>query len=300
MSRITAVFPVFLLLADGVHAQPAVEAARPFELGSRIDSGAFVYSFRDVGDRTISLRLDQSEVTDGSLLDVDDSGEQDDAGWNFQLAPYVWMAGVKADTAIGPFESSGEADFIDLVKRLDIGAMLHFEGRKERWGFILDGLYMKLSDDARVRAGPFKVRGIDIDGGLEMTLLEAGAFYRFGEAGRHFDALAGVRYLLIDVEVDAGPLPTVSGDKDWVDPFLGGRLRLDLSEKWLLSLRGDIGGFGVGSDLTWNVTTLLGYRLSETKTLGFGYRHLDIDYEDGDFSFDAQLSGPYFGLSIRL
>ncbi len=84
-----------------------------------------------------------------------------------------------------------------------------------------------------------------------------------------------------------------------MDPFLGGRLLLDLSEKWALSLRGDIGGFDVGSELTWNVTALLGYRLSETMTLGFGYRHLDIDYEDGDLVFDAQFSGPYLGLSIR-
>jgi hypothetical protein len=158
---------------------------------------------------------------------------------------------------------------------------------------------MSLSDDAKVRAGPVKIRGIDIDGGLEMALIEAGLFHRFEFERWYFDALAGARYVRIDVDVDAGLLPTFSRDKDWVDPFIGGRFRLDLSEKWAVSLRGDIGGFDVGSELSWNATALLGYRLSERTTAAFGYRHLDIDYEDGDFMFDAQFSGPYFGLSFR-
>lgn len=132
-----------------------------------------------------------------------------------------------------------------------------------------------------------------------MAILEAAVFYRFGDASPSFDALAGVRYVSIDLKVDPGPLPTLSRDKDWADPFIGGRFQLGLSERWLLSLRGDIGGFGVGSDLTWNVTALLGYRLSKRTTLAIGYRHLDIDYANGNFEFDAQFSGPYLGLSFR-
>ncbi len=218
------------------------------------------------------------------------------------------MAGVKADAVVGPFESSGEADFIDLVKKLDMGAMLHVEGRKKRWGFILDGLYMDLSDDATVRVANVKVRGIDIEGGVKMALLEASAFYRFGDAGLSFDrfekaglsfdALAGVRSLFVDVEIKAGRLPTFSRDKWLVDPIIGGRFHMGLSERWLLSLRGDIGGFGVGSDLTWNASALLGYRLSERTTLAFGYRHLAIDYGSGNLDLDLEFSGPFFGISF--
>jgi len=101
-------------------------------------------------------------VTDEPLSAAGESSEKGGAGWEFQFTPYVWAAGVKADAVIGSFESSGEADFIDLAKKLDVGVMLHFEGRKERWGFMLDGLYMNLSDDARARVGPFRVRGINI------------------------------------------------------------------------------------------------------------------------------------------
>ncbi len=83
-----------------------------------------------------------------------------------------------------------------------------------------------------------------------------------------------------------------------MDPIIGGRFHMSLSERWLLTLRGDIGGFGVGSDLTWNVAARLGYRLSERTTLAFGYRHLDIDYDSGKLELDAEFSGTFLGMSL--
>ena len=124
------------------------------------------------------------------------------------------------------------------------------------------------------------------------------SFDRFGKAGLSFDALAGVRALIVDVEIEAGRLPTFSRDKYWVDPIIGGRFHMGLSERWQLSLRGDIGGFGVGSDLSWNVSALLGYRLSERMTLAFGYRHLAIDLVSGNLELDLEFSGPFLGISF--
>ncbi|MHC5112716.1 MAG: hypothetical protein ACYTHJ_22910 [Planctomycetota bacterium] len=151
------------------------------------------------------------------LPELNDVDEDEDGGWEFHLAPYVWMAGVRADTAVGPLEASGEANFIDLVENLDIGTMLHFEGRKERWGFVIDGLYMRLSDDVSANAGPLEVRGIDVEGSMEMTLIAGSVFHRFGEAKKSFDAIVGVSYLRMDLGIDAGFLPSASRVKDWVD-----------------------------------------------------------------------------------
>lgn len=44
----------------------------------------------------------------------------------------------------------------------------------------------------------------------------------------------------------------------WVDPIIGARLSADLSTKVMVNLRGDIGGFGVGSDFTWNGSAFIG------------------------------------------
>ena len=302
-----------LVLAITVLAVPGLAPAEEPGTGivpdeKDIEKGVEKKSYSPVGGGALSFRLDQSDVTDEPSSAGRDSPGEDDAGWSFQLGANAWMPGVKADAVVGTIESSGEADFVDLAKKLDMGAMLHFEGRKKRWGFILDGLYMNLSDDAKVRVANVKVRGIDIEGGVKMALLEASAFYRFGDAGLSFDrfgkaglsfdALAGVRALFVDVEIEPGRLPTFSRDKWLVDPIIGGRFHMGLSERWLLSLRGDIGGFGVGSDLTWNASALLGYRLSERTTLAFGYRHLAIEYGSGNLELDAEFSGPFLGVSF--
>lgn len=44
---------------------------------------------------------------------------------------------------------------------------------------------------------------------------------------------------------------------------------------------------------------LLGYKMSDSTTLAIGYRHLDVDYDKGDFAYDARFSGPFVGLSFR-
>jgi opacity protein-like surface antigen len=68
-------------------------------------------------------------------------------------------------------------------------------------------------------------------------------------------------------------------------------------------MRGDIGGFGVGSHFTWSVATIVAYQVSEHISLGAGYRMLDINYSDGkgsdQFRFDVQMRGPMLGFAIH-
>lgn len=66
----------------------------------------------------------------------------------------------------------------------------------------------------------------------------------------------------------------------------------------MLSLRGDIGGFGVGSDLAWQVHGKAGYRFSELFGLDLAYRVISMDYEKGDpgFVYDMRIFGPELGL----
>lgn len=84
---------------------------------------------------------------------------------------------------------------------------------------------------------------------------------------------------------------------DWIDPILGLRARLDLTERLWLGLRGDLGGFGIGSasDFTWQAMGLLHYRLTEHWILSGGYRGLGFDREP----YDLIQHGPILGFSYR-
>ena len=42
-----------------------------------------------------------------------------------------------------------------------------------------------------------------------------------------------------------------SGSVDWADPFIGARLQHQLAPSQEITLRGDVGGFGAGSQFSW-------------------------------------------------
>ncbi len=89
-------------------------------------------------------------------------------------------------------------------------------------------------------------------------------------------------------------------DKVWFDPFLGARLQVPNTRKWRLAIRGDVGGFGVGSDFAWQVYPTVGYRFSRLFELAVAYRWIDMDYTTGsgadEFRYNITTFGPEVGL----
>ena len=61
----------------------------------------------------------------------------------------------------------------------------------------------------------------------------------------------------------------------------------------------DGGGFGVGSDVTWQVAVTANYKVSEHFYLSGGWRHLYIDYTDGGADFEGSMTGPIVGATFR-
>lgn len=79
---------------------------------------------------------------------------------------------------------------------------------------------------------------------------------------------------------------------------MGIRARYNFSDDWYAAFRGDVGGFGISSDLTVNLFAALGYELSERTTLELGYRYLSIDYSRGGFTYDVDTKGPFMGIGF--
>ena len=81
-------------------------------------------------------------------------------------------------------------------------------------------------------------------------------------------------------------------------PWTGG-----FADRWSLGARGDIGGFGVGTEFQWNVAGLVMWQPWKHVALAAGYRVLDQDYDKGDgrdrYVFDATIHGPLAGIDIR-
>ena len=84
---------------------------------------------------------------------------------------------------------------------------------------------------------------------------------------------------------------TVSRTDDWFDPYVGLRGRYNLNEKFYLTAKADIGGFGVGADLTWQAEAALGMQLSKSMFTEIGYRALGVDLDKDGLTMDTVTHG---------
>ncbi|MGZ8212648.1 MAG: hypothetical protein ACXWUH_19255, partial [Burkholderiales bacterium] len=116
----------------------------------------------------------------------------------------------------------------------------------------------------------------------------------------------GLRYTKLDASADINAslfaltgTAQRSGDKDWTDPIVGLRAVHRIADRWSLDGYADVGGFGVSSDLTWQLSAGVNYEISRTFTARGGYRILKVDYDKGGVVYDMKTSGIYFGLGIR-
>ena len=179
----------------------------------------------------------------------------------------------------------------DILGALDFGAMLYLEMHNPKWAFSLDALYMNLGG-----SGPVGPSTVDVD--LKQSGVMAAGYLRvkpWAEAmlGFQFNGMKG------SLKGRGALNLNQSGDKSWVDPYLGARLTLPRQDKWRFGFNGFVGGFGVGSKFAWQVYPNLGYRFNPLFELNGGYRAMYMDYESGSgsdkFVYKLTTQGPQLG-----
>ena len=99
-----------------------------------------------------------------------------------------------------------------------------------------------------------------------------------------FTLLAGARWVDLENQIRyTGEIldEDVSAGKSWIDPFVGVHIMAPFAERWWFGAHGDIGGFGVGSELAWQAYADVGFDASKVVSIILGYRAIEMDYEDG-------------------
>ena len=217
--------------------------------------------------------------------------------WDVSAAIYGWGPDTSAtvDTPFGPV--TGELSFSDAWEALDFAFMGTITADRGRLGLIADTVFLDLSDDRGVEALP-AVNSVAVDSRIGITSLYATWQIASNASGR-FDLGAGVRFYTTDsdIAVDsiAEPMDFSIGD-DWVDPLIAVRYRTDLGQNWYATLFADVGGFGVGSEQSWQALALVGYRVTDRFSVEAGYRMLQSDRIAANGSIDVEMSGPAIGL----
>lgn len=220
--------------------------------------------------------------------------------WQFQIAPYLWLAGLNGDVGAFPGVPPADVDasFSDILENLDFAFMIAGEARKGRGGILADVLYIDVASSGTTPGPLYSTANLD----SEVLLGTIAGFWRpWSDEGASLDLAAGVRAWSVDTKLQLGagvlPATTVSHDENWVDPLVGIRLKGVLGgEPFFQSLGLIVGGFGVGSDLMWDADVNLGYRWTDGFSTTIGYRYLSVDYADGGFVYDVVQQGPTVAL----
>jgi hypothetical protein len=258
--------------------------------------GMFVFTGAYAGDAS----------SQGGDAQAASSGTKD---WTFNLTPfYLWAISIDGDTTIGSNAGDVSADFSDIFDKLEAAFIVNFQGLyQNRWGFIFDYNYLDLSDSGTIQASIGRIPvSIFHESDVRLHLVELDGFYRLTYEKHDFDFKFGLRYTSFDPEIKIGPQPRILGEKQsWVDPLVGMRWFWHFADQWKLIVNGDVGGFGIGSNFSFQAGALVDWQPFKHVSFLAGYRVLYQDYDDGTsgtpgyFDIKATYHGPLIGVSFN-
>lgn len=251
------------------------------------------------------------------------------------LRPYLWATAIEGTQYAVDIPLNVDVSFSDIWENLEYAALGEVELRKGRFCIISDTVLTKVGVSASAEKtklgnlGLTRIQGeatVDLDSFAYIQSVLVG--YRLWESAAchpcspcspqrfSVDALFGVRGWILKTDVDirarvnvdapGGQDPTteksakLSQKMDWLDPVVGARLNFDLTERLSGRVQGDVGGFGAGSDFSWQASAILDFKLCDHWSLFGGYRVLDVDYRDGPAGWDSQYFGPIAGAEYRI
>jgi len=232
------------------------------------------------------------------------SAAADNDTWHFQLAPYAWLAGQSGRVATIPPLPPADIDidfYDDILGNINGVLFLVGEARKGRYGIVADVAYVDIEIEAPTPGPLFTL----LTSRTQSWIISVAGLYRLAEKqGTFLDLIGGFRYWSVDSTLSLregmAAARSFSNTEDWFDPIIGLKGLAPLGDsKFFVSGFLVLGGFGAGSDFMWDANLNLGYRWTETFSTTFGYRYLDVDYEDGNFLYDVSQDGLTLGLSWR-
>lgn len=235
----------------------------------------------------------------------------EDGDWTGTLGLSVWPTALEGESRVGPATIPLNLTLSDF----ELSPTIRSEVTRNRFSLALDIRWLRVGEDNIVL---YANNGNSLVGNWDFTLVNTELLAGFRVLTRPrltLDALAGVRhnYQNMDVLVKAtlnngfqDADEYTGGFKDnWFDPFIGVRAITNTENRWWFNLRGDFGGFDVGSKMAWNVDAFAAFRVSEVVDLTGGLRFLDVDYSNDEagreyYSYNARQSGIVLGAIFRL
>lgn len=257
-------------------------------------------------------------------------------GWQFQFTPYGWLPWVEGDAVVRGRSFAVSENPAQVLESLDFAWMSYMQARRGAVTLFSDVIYADVTNDGSfVSSKAFSPHvagtlGAVLSSNYSYWIVEAGGMYETnrwsfgnnygGETDTWLEILAGGRYWHQELDINVALAGTLnvdglvvsgatalarSGGVHWIDPFMGMRLHYKPTLADEFTVRGDIGGFGIGSQFTWHVLATYNAYLGTHSGIIFdgylGYKALSVDYDEGvgisRYEFDTTQHGPVIGIT---
>jgi hypothetical protein len=225
--------------------------------------------------------------------------------WRVDWEPfYLWFSGLTGNVGAAGYVAPVSVSFSDVISQLNIGAMTNLDVRWKRVGVYTDLIFMSLSSDQKTT--PILPSYLGFTANAKQLILDPEGYFRLVDTKRgSIDAIGGVRFWHLNNSLDLFPVDTTQATitagqtQSWVDPVFGARFRLNLNKGFFANVSGDAGGFGVGSQLTYQTYAGIGKEFKKRFSVLLGYRYLYVDYKNGGFLYNVHMQGLQAGFGIR-
>ena len=257
----------------------------------------------DSGDVFVLGDIAQSNSAGPTLADPSHSKTtDDDSEWHVDLSPYIWLPGVHGTVGALGRDSAVHATPLDLISNFRFGLMGIVEARRKWLLLPLDTMWVRLGDSKALPFPDLEATSADLKAD-EFILTPKVGIRVVNHRRIKIDALVGIRYWHFSEKVHFVPSNlnlNFSASQNWVDPVVGGRITGMLAPKIVITILGDIGGWGTGSQLDYQFGGVLGYKIKPRWTLQAGYRYLFVDYRNGGSSIEMVTSGALMGITFNI
>ena len=257
-------------------------------------TGTLIMSSLAMAGGTIAMTEEEAPV---------DIAVQENSEWKQSITLYGWLPSFDGTLKYnipgrnGATDETGESDIMD---KLDSAFMGSYAARKNKWSFLADVIYFKMSDakEASVTL-PRRTLTVASEQELVAWVVSGYAGYNIVENGAHtINAIAGLRYLSLDAQIAIdGPLDLIDSpftkSVEFYDGVIGVQGMTNLGESWYIPYHFDIGTGD--SDFTTQASAGLGYRFGWGDVL-LEYRYLYYDNGTDTLVNTLDAYGPKIGV----
>ncbi|MBT3142816.1 hypothetical protein [Falsiruegeria litorea] len=236
---------------------------------------------------------------------------QSDTDWRYSLGLYSFLPlSTTGTSTLSGTTVPVDLDLKDVLDLLDFALAGRFEAWSGNLGLIADVNYVSIGADGPLASTPGATYSLKV----RQKWLAFLAAYRvadgtYGANNQRYtvDVQGGARLnslrQTLNVTTSGGALPTVGGDKTWVEPVIGARGMWRLNDRWTTVGSINLGGFGAGgNDLQVEAKLGFDFQPWDNTSIEFGYQYYSIDFSttlsNGVMAYDTAQHGPYVGVKF--